>query len=46
MSIMPDPQWLAARGLDSAPIEAELSSFPETAHPLGFTFADAANPHS
>ena len=37
-------QWLAARGLDPVPYEAELSSFLETARPPGFTFEDAANP--
>ena len=37
-------QWLAARGLNPVPYEAELSSFLETARPPGFTFEDAANP--
>jgi cysteine synthase A len=41
-----EPAWLAARGLDPAPYEAELSSFLETAHPLTFTVGDAANPSS
>jgi cysteine synthase A len=40
------PAWLAARGLDPAPYEAELSSFLQTGQPLGFTVEDAANPHS
>jgi cysteine synthase A len=41
-----EPQWLAAHGLDPAPFEAELSSFLETAQPLGFTIEDASNPDS
>jgi len=41
-----EPAWLAARGLDPAPYEAELSSFLQTGQPLGFTVEDAANPHS
>ena len=38
------PEWLAARGLDPAPYEAELSSFLETANPLGFRHRGRANP--
>ena len=41
-----EPAWLAARGLDPAPYEAELSSFLQAGQPLGFTVADAANPNS
>lgn len=41
-----EPQWLAARGLDPAPYEAELSAFLETGKPLSFAVADAANPQS
>ncbi|MGV7214804.1 PLP-dependent cysteine synthase family protein [Bradyrhizobium sp. UFLA05-112] len=41
-----EPQWLAARGLDPAPYEAELSAFLETGKPLSFTVADVANPRN
>ncbi|WP_284265600.1 PLP-dependent cysteine synthase family protein [Bradyrhizobium iriomotense] len=41
-----EPQWLAARGLDPAPYEAELSAFLETGKPLSFTIADVANPQN
>ncbi|MCP3474883.1 PLP-dependent cysteine synthase family protein [Bradyrhizobium sp. CCGUVB1N3] len=41
-----EPQWLAARGLDPAPYEAELSALLETGKPLSFAVADVANPQS
>ncbi|MGY8663631.1 PLP-dependent cysteine synthase family protein [Bradyrhizobium sp. UFLA05-109] len=41
-----DPQWLAARGLDPAPYEAELSAFLEMGKSLSFTVADVANPQN
>jgi cysteine synthase len=41
-----EPQWLAARGLDPALYEAELSAFLETGKPLSLTFEDAQNPQS
>jgi cysteine synthase A len=41
-----EPAWLAARGLDPAPYEAELSAFLQTGHPLGFTVGDVANPNN
>ena len=41
-----EPQWLAARGLDPAPYEAELSAFLETGKPLSLTVVDAQNPQS
>jgi cysteine synthase A len=41
-----EPQWLAARGLDPAHYEAELSAFLETGKPPSLTVEDALNPQS
>ncbi|GLH75327.1 cysteine synthase [Bradyrhizobium sp. SSBR45G] len=40
-----DPQWLAGRGLDPAPVEAALTDFLDTGAPLCLDIADACNPY-
>jgi cysteine synthase len=39
-----EPQWLVARGLDPAPIEAVLTDFLDTGTPLRLDILDADNP--
>lgn len=41
-----EPQWLQARGLDTAPTEVALSSFLETGEPFTLAVDDVANPQS
>jgi cysteine synthase A len=41
-----EPEWLKARGLDPAPVEAVLSSFLDSGQPMALAVEDVVNPQN